>query len=54
MLFRSKYNPYIVEISALSDLKMAINRYESDEINHAWDRLRQAFLARNQGILNLE
>ena len=50
----SKYNPYIVEISALSDLKMAINRYESDEIYHVWDRLRQAFLARNRGILNLE
>ena len=49
-----KYQPYIGEISALSDLKLAVNDYESDEIFNAWNNLRQAFLARNQGILNLE
>lgn len=50
----AKYQPYIGEISALSDLKVAVNDYESDEIFNAWNKLRQAFLNRYQGILNLE
>lgn len=49
-----KYKPYIAEISALSDLKMAVNYYESDQIYNAWNQLRQAFLIRNNGVLNIE
>ena len=49
-----KYWPYIAELSALSDLKMAVNYYESDQIYNAWNQLRQTFLIRNQNILGLE
>lgn len=49
-----KYHPYIDDISALSDLKMAINQYDSDEIYGIWNFYRQKFLGQNPGILTLE
>jgi len=49
-----KYHPYIDEIMALSDLKMAINRYESDELYDIWNFYRHKFLQSNQGVLGLE
>ena len=42
------------DIRALSDLKMAINRYESDELYTIWNHFRHNMLQQNQGILNLE
>jgi hypothetical protein len=49
-----KYRPYITEIRALSDLKVLINQYESDELYTIWNHYRHKFLAENPGILNLE
>ena len=50
----AKYQPYFGDILALSDLKVAINRYESDELYHIWNHYRTKFLRENPGILNLE
>jgi hypothetical protein len=49
-----KYQPYFNDISALSDLKVLINQYESDELYTIWNHYRHKFLAENPGILNLE
>lgn len=49
-----KYNDFFGDIRALSDLKIAINRYESDELFNVWNYYRQKFLRENQGILGLE
>jgi len=49
-----KYQPYFSDISALSDLKVLINRYESDELYTIWNHYRHKFLGENPGILNLE
>jgi hypothetical protein len=49
-----KYQPYADEIMALSDLKVAVNRYNSDELYDVWNFYRHKFLSQNQGILNLE
>jgi hypothetical protein len=49
-----KYQPYFGDISALSDLKVLINQYESDELYTIWNHYRHKFLAENPGILNLE
>ena len=49
-----KYQPYFSDISALSDLKVLINQYESDELYTIWNHYRHKFLAENPGILNLE
>lgn len=49
-----KYQPYIDDIIALSDLKMAVNQYDSDEIYGIWHYYRQKFLNQNPGILTLE
>jgi len=49
-----KYQPYFADISALSDLKMLINQYESDELYTIWNHYRHKFLKDNPGILNLE
>jgi hypothetical protein len=54
MEMNAKYQPYFGDISALSDLKVAINRYESDELYHIWSHYRTKFLRENPGILNLE
>jgi len=50
----AKYQPYINEIMSLSDLKVAVNRYNSDELYDIWNFYRHRFLQQNQGILNLE
>ena len=50
----TKYQPYIGEIMALSDLKVAINKYNSDELYNIWNYYRHKFLSQNQGILGLE
>jgi hypothetical protein len=49
-----KYQPYFADIQALSDLKVLINQYESDELYHIWNHYRHKFLKDNPGILNLE
>jgi len=49
-----KYQPYADDIMALSDLKVAVNRYSSDELYDIWNFYRHKFLGQNQGILNLE
>ena len=49
-----KYQPYADDIMALSDLKVAVNRYNSDELYDIWNFYRHKFLSQNQGILGLE
>lgn len=49
-----KYQPYADEIMALSDLKVAVNRYNSDELYDIWNFYRHKFLSQHQGILGLE
>ena len=49
-----KYWPYIRSITALSDLKVAVNQYNSDEIYNAWNVLRQQLLEEKPQILGLE
>ena len=43
-----KYYPYIDEIAALSDLKVLINKYDSDELYNVWSFYRYQFLDRHQ------
>ena len=49
-----KYAEHFDDIRALSDLKVLINRYESDELYDVWNFYRHKFLHANQGVLNLE
>ena len=49
-----KYRPVLADIMALSNLKIAINQYESDDLYEIWNYYRNKFLQQNQGILNLE
>lgn len=49
-----KYKPYIETINALSDLKVAVNQYESDELYNVWNHFRQEYLGRTPNILGLE
>jgi hypothetical protein len=49
-----KYKGIIDEIMVLSDLKVAINRYNSDELYNIWDYYRQKLLQANPQILGLE
>ena len=49
-----KYLPYADELAALSNLKVLINRHESDDLYHIWNHYRQKFLQENPGILGLE
>ena len=49
-----KYRPYAGDIMSLSDLKVAVNRYNSDELYDIWNFYRHKFLQQNQGILGLE
>ena len=49
-----KYQPYADDIMALSDLKVAVNRYNSDELYDIWNFYRHKFLGQHQGILGLE
>lgn len=50
----AKYQPYAADIMVLSDLKIATNRYDSDELYDVWNFYRHKFLQQNQGILGLE
>jgi len=49
-----KYRPYIGEIRALSDLKVAINAYNDDNLYNVWQVYRNSLLQRHPGILQLE
>lgn len=49
-----KYQPYIADITALSDLKVLINRYESDDLYSIWNYYRNKCLIDNRSILGLE
>lgn len=50
----SKYEPYISDIMALSDLKVAVNRYNSGNLYAVWDHYRHQFIKNHPSILNLE
>lgn len=50
----AKYQPYIADITALSDLKVLINRYDSDDLYAIWNYYRHKFLNDNKQILSLE
>jgi hypothetical protein len=49
-----KYQPIIDEIMALSDLKVLINQYSSDELYDVWNFYRHKFLQNNPNALHLE
>jgi hypothetical protein len=49
-----KYEPYIRTVTALSDLKVLINRHDSAELYHIWDHFRRDFLEKNAKALSLE
>jgi len=49
-----KYHPYAADMEALSNLKVLINQYESDDLYYIWNHYRMKFLKENPGILNLE
>jgi hypothetical protein len=49
-----KYRPYAGDIMSLSDLKVAVNRHNSDELYDIWNFYRHKFLQQNQGVLGLE
>jgi hypothetical protein len=49
-----KYLPYYEDIHALSELKVLINKYQSEELYGIWNYYRHKFLHMNPGILNLE
>jgi len=49
-----KYGQVIDEIMALSDLKMAVNQHQSDELYDVWNYFRHKFLERNPNVLGLE
>lgn len=49
-----KYQPYADDIMSLSDLKVAVNRHNSDELYDIWNFYRHKFLTQHQGILGLE
>lgn len=53
-LLHGKYQPYWGEIQALSNLKLLINRHESDELFNIWNYYRQQCLKQNPNILGLE
>jgi hypothetical protein len=50
----ARYNPYIKDITALSNLKVLINQYESDELYDIWDHYRARLREQHPGILGLE
>lgn len=50
----AKYQPHFADIMALSNLKVLINQYESDELYTIWNHYRHKFLKDNPGILGLE
>ena len=49
-----KYKPYIQELRMLSNLKVLVNAYQSDELYDIWVHYRSKFLSENPGICNLE
>jgi hypothetical protein len=49
-----KYGAVIDEIMVLSDLKLAINKYNSDELYDIWNYYRHRLLQSNPQILGLE
>lgn len=49
-----KYQPYLGNLEALSNLKVLINQYESDDLYNIWNYYRHQFISNNPGILGLE
>ena len=49
-----KYQPYLGELRALSNLKVLINQHNSDELYDIWNHYRHSLLQRYPNILNLE
>lgn len=45
----AKYQPFYNEIKALSDLKVAVNKYDSDELFNIWNFYRHRFIQQHQG-----
>jgi hypothetical protein len=49
-----KYRPIIGQIQSLSNLKVLVNQYDSDELYEIWNFYRMELLRTNPSILNLE
>ena len=49
-----KYRAVANDVKYLSDLKVLINRYNSDELFDIWNYFRMDYLRRNPSILGLE
>jgi hypothetical protein len=49
-----KYQPYADDIMALSDLKVAVNQYASDNLYDVWNFYRHKLLQQHPNILGLE
>ena len=49
-----KYKDVFDDIKVLSDLKVEINKHDSDELYNIWNFLRQKFLKEHPGVLGLE
>lgn len=49
-----KYRQVANDIKYLSDLKVLINKYNSDELYDVWNYFRMDYLSRNPSILGLE
>ncbi len=49
-----KYQPFIDELMSLSDLKVLINKHQSDELYDIWNFYRHKFVERNPNIFTLE
>ena len=49
-----KYRAVWPDIKYLSDLKLAVNKYNSDELYEIWNHFRMDYLRRNPQILGLE
>lgn len=49
-----KYRPYVGQIQSLSNLKVLVNQYDSDELYEIWNFYRMELLRTNPSILNLE
>ena len=49
-----KYQPVFDEIMAISDVKIALNQSDSDDLYEVWNARRHAFLQAYPGVLGLE
>jgi hypothetical protein len=50
----AKYQPYLADIQALSNLKVLVNAYNSDELYKIWNHFRMKVLHTTPQVLQLE